>query len=145
MTSPFLSYDNINSNQNYQSYPKYYARRRWFFSKTSWNKPVSLPKCLVRPWSGRLVVTVGKRARMVKWFAQDFHPGGLCKWSASLVLVPAFLYSIYLTPYKTVPKVSVLKRVDCTLLTPLKHVLELMRFWKGMPCTVALCNNRRTL
>ena len=37
-----------------------YAQRRWFFSKASWKKPFSLPKCLVQPWSGRPVLTFGK-------------------------------------------------------------------------------------
>ena len=27
------------------SNPKYYARRRWFFSKNCWEKPISLSKC----------------------------------------------------------------------------------------------------
>ena len=27
------------------SNPKYYARRRWFFSKNCWQKPISLSKC----------------------------------------------------------------------------------------------------
>ena len=27
-----------------QSNPKYYARKRWFFSKNSWEKPISLLK-----------------------------------------------------------------------------------------------------
>ena len=35
--------------------------RIWFFSKTSWKKSVSLPKCLVQPWSSRPVLTFGKR------------------------------------------------------------------------------------
>ena len=46
----------IRTNHPDQSNPKYYAQRRWFFSKTSWKKPISLPKCLVR-----LVLTFEKR------------------------------------------------------------------------------------
>ena len=34
-----------------QSNPKYYVQRGWFFSKTSWKKPISSPKCLVQPAS----------------------------------------------------------------------------------------------
>ena len=34
-----------------QTNPIYYAQRRWFFSKSSWKKPVSLAKCLVWPAS----------------------------------------------------------------------------------------------
>ena len=51
----------IKTNHPDQSNPKYYAQRRWFFSKTSWQNPILLPKCLVRPWSGRPVLTFGKR------------------------------------------------------------------------------------
>ena len=36
---------------------------RWFISKTSSKKPISLPKCLVRLWSSRPVLTFGKRAK----------------------------------------------------------------------------------
>ena len=39
----------IKNNHQDQSNPKYYVQRRWFFSKTSWKKRISLPKCLVRP------------------------------------------------------------------------------------------------
>ena len=46
-----------------QSNPKYYAQRRWFLSKTSWIKLILLPKCLVRPWSVRPVLTFGKRPK----------------------------------------------------------------------------------
>ena len=44
-----------------QSNPKYYARRRWFFSKNSWEKPISFSKWQLHPWSGRSVLTNGKR------------------------------------------------------------------------------------
>ena len=44
-----------------QSNPKHYVQRRWFFSKTSWKKPISLPKYLDCIWSGRPVLTFGKR------------------------------------------------------------------------------------
>ena len=56
--SPFPSkweFHQHKTNHQDQSNPKDYAQRRWFFffllSKTSWKKPVSLPKCLVRPAS----------------------------------------------------------------------------------------------
>ncbi|MCG8406879.1 MAG: hypothetical protein MI923_16905, partial [Phycisphaerales bacterium] len=55
----------IKANHPDQSNPKYYAERRWFFSKTSWKKHISLPKCLVRPWSGRPVQTFGKHPLIV--------------------------------------------------------------------------------
>ena len=45
-------YNLFNNNHPDQSNPKHYAQRRWFFSKTSWKTPISLPKCLVLPWSG---------------------------------------------------------------------------------------------
>ena len=48
-------------NQPDQSNPKHYAQRRWFFSKTSWKTPTSLPKCLVWPRSGWPVLIYGKR------------------------------------------------------------------------------------
>ena len=38
----------IKTNHPHQSSLKYYAQGRWFFSKTSWKKRISLPKCLVR-------------------------------------------------------------------------------------------------
>ena len=41
----------MKTNHPDQSNPKYYAQRRWFFSKTSWKKPILLLKCLVRPAS----------------------------------------------------------------------------------------------
>ena len=53
----------IKDNHSDQSNPKYYAQRRSFFSKTSYKKPISLLKCLVRPWSGRPVLTFGKRPK----------------------------------------------------------------------------------
>ena len=37
----------IKTNHPDLSNPKYYAQRGWFFSKTSWKKPISSPKCLV--------------------------------------------------------------------------------------------------
>ena len=33
----------IKTNHPDQSNPKYYTQRRWFFSKTSWKNPISLP------------------------------------------------------------------------------------------------------
>ena len=53
----------INTNHPDQSNSKHYAQRRWFFSKTSWKTPISLPKCLVWPWSGWPVLTCGKRPK----------------------------------------------------------------------------------
>ena len=53
----------ININHPQQSNPTHYAQRRWFFSKTSWKTPISLPKCLVWPWFGRPVLTYGKRRK----------------------------------------------------------------------------------
>ena len=51
----------IKTNHPDHSNPKYYAQRRWFLSKTSWeNLLFLLPKSLVRPWSGRPVLTFGK-------------------------------------------------------------------------------------
>ena len=54
-------YNLINTNHPDQLNPKHYKQRRWFFSKTSWKTPISLPKCLVWPWSGRQVLACGKR------------------------------------------------------------------------------------
>ena len=51
----------ININHKQQSNPTHYAQTRWFFSKTSWKTSISFPKCLVWPWSGRPVLTYGKR------------------------------------------------------------------------------------
>ena len=56
----------ININHPQQSNPTHYAQRRRFFSKTSWKTPISLPKCLVWPWSGRPVLTYGKRRKFQK-------------------------------------------------------------------------------
>ena len=42
------------------SNPKYYSRRRWFFSKNSWEKFILLSKWLLEPWTGRPVLTFGK-------------------------------------------------------------------------------------
>ena len=53
----------IKANHPDQSNPKYYAQRIWFLSKTSWTKLILLPKCLLRPWSGRPVLTFGKRPK----------------------------------------------------------------------------------
>ena len=41
------------------SNPKYYARRRW-------EKPISFVKMLLRPWSGRPVLTFGKRPKFLE-------------------------------------------------------------------------------
>ena len=59
----------INNNHPDQSNPTHYAQRRWFFSKTSWKTPLSLPKCLVWPWSGRPVLTYGKRRQSLFFFS----------------------------------------------------------------------------
>ena len=55
----------IKTLEPYQSNPKYYARRRWFFSKNSWKKPISFLNCLVGQWCGRPVLTNGKRPKTV--------------------------------------------------------------------------------
>ena len=74
---------NFTFNQNYpdHSKPKYYVQRRWFFSKTSWKKPISLPKCLVRPWSSRPVPTLGKRPYIHSTPAGHFTVVGLVSYS----------------------------------------------------------------
>ena len=51
------------TNNSDKSNPKYYAQRRWLCSETSWKKPILLPKCLVRQWSSRPVLTFGKRPK----------------------------------------------------------------------------------
>ena len=56
----------IKTNHPDHSKPKYYVQRRWFFSKTSWKKPISLPKSLVRPRSRRPVLTFGKHRQLKK-------------------------------------------------------------------------------
>ena len=43
-----------------QSNPKTHARSRWFFSKNSWGKPISISKWLVPPCSGRPILCFGK-------------------------------------------------------------------------------------
>ena len=43
-----------------QSNPKTHTRSRWFFCKNSWGKPISISKWLVRPWSGRPILSFGK-------------------------------------------------------------------------------------
>ena len=55
----------IKTNHPDLSNSKYYAKRGWFFSKTSWKKPISLPKCLVWPWSGRPLLTFGKCSKIL--------------------------------------------------------------------------------
>ena len=55
-----------------QSNPKYYAQRRWFCSKTCWKKPISLPKCLVRPassdfWKAPLVASTNPSNLPFNW------------------------------------------------------------------------------
>ena len=49
-----------------QSNPKYYARRRWFFSENSSQKPISFSNCLVGLWPARPVLTNGKRPKFVE-------------------------------------------------------------------------------
>ena len=51
----------IKTLQSDQSNPKYYARRRWFFSENSWQKPISFSNRLVGHWPARPVLTNGKR------------------------------------------------------------------------------------
>ena len=53
----------IKTNHLDQSNPKHYVQRRWFFSKTSWKKPISLPNYLVCIRSSRPVLTFGKRPK----------------------------------------------------------------------------------
>ena len=72
----------IKTNHPDQSNPKYYAQRRWFFSKTSWKKPILLLKCLVRPWSGRPVLTFGKRPKIMTLYILEVHLNFLW-WCAS--------------------------------------------------------------
>ena len=72
----------IKTNHPDQSNPKYYAQRRWFFSKTSWKKPILLLKCLVRPWSGRPVLTFGKRPKIMTLCILEVHLNFLW-WCAS--------------------------------------------------------------
>ena len=72
----------IKTNHPDQSNPKYYAQRRWFFSKTSWKKPILLLKCLVRPWSGRPVLTFGKRPKRMTLHILEVHLNFLW-WCAS--------------------------------------------------------------
>ena len=40
-----------------------YARRRWSFSKNSWNKPILFSNWLEEQWSGRPVLSNGKRPK----------------------------------------------------------------------------------
>ena len=61
----------INNNHPDQSNPTHYAQRRWFFSKSSWKRPVSFPKCLVWPWSGRPVLTYGNRRQVMFTLHRD--------------------------------------------------------------------------
>ena len=49
-----------------QSNAKQYARRKSFFIKTSWKKPISFSKWAVQPWSGRPVLTFGKRPKSLR-------------------------------------------------------------------------------
>ena len=72
----------IKTNHPDQSNPKYYAQRRWFFSKTSWKKPILLLKCLVRPWSGRPVMTFRKRPKIMTLYILEVHLNFLW-WCAS--------------------------------------------------------------
>ena len=60
------------TNHPNQSNPKYYAQRIWFCSKTSWKKPISLPKCLVRPassdfWKAPLVASTNPSNLPFNW------------------------------------------------------------------------------
>ena len=58
-----------------QSNPKYYARKRWFFNKNSWEKSISLSKSQLQRWSGRPVLTNGKRPKSrwnILWKLRNF-------------------------------------------------------------------------
>ena len=46
-----------------QSNTESYARRRWSFSKNSWKKPILFSNWLVEQWSGRPVLSNGKRPK----------------------------------------------------------------------------------
>ena len=57
----------IKTIQQDQSNLKYYAQRRWFFSKNSLENPISSLKCLLQPGSGLSVLTNEKPPKNAAW------------------------------------------------------------------------------
>ena len=60
---------------------------------SSWKKPISLPKCLVRPWSDRPVLTFGKRPTILLSSTPTLTFCSFVNRSSQLNSLPAFVHN----------------------------------------------------